>query len=200
VTSLDLERAGGSGADLPAAYQRAREDLAECARVDECQGWADKARALASYAKQSKDKSLLHFAEKIRARAIARAGELLAEVKPARGANQNIQDGGDLKVTRGVAAAAAGLSERQRKTALRVAAVGADERDAMIEGGATVEQIADRGRKRRPAGVRLGPPSNGIQFADLAIMDLEQIHDDDTEKTEAFNKVRRWLDDHEANT
>jgi len=48
---------------------------------------------------------------------------LLRQIEPARGANQNIQDGTVPKVTRESAATEAGLSERQRKTALRVAAV-----------------------------------------------------------------------------
>jgi hypothetical protein len=61
---------------------------------------------------------------------------------------------------------------------------------------AAEQKPEDKPRKRR---AKLLPPSNGLQFADLAIMDLEQIHDDDTEKTEAFNKVRSWLDEHEAN-
>jgi hypothetical protein len=63
------------------------------------------------------------MADRIQTRAIRRAGELLHEIAPANGANQNIGDGADPKVlTRKDAAEAAGLSERQRKTALRVKA------------------------------------------------------------------------------
>ena len=40
------------------------------------------------------------------------------------------------------------------------------------------------------------PPCMGLQLAQLAILDLEQIADNDTERTEAFNLVRRWLDEH----
>lgn len=54
-------------------------------------------------------------------RTIRRCGELLQKINPARGANQNIQDGDVPKATRESVADAAGLSERQRKTALRVA-------------------------------------------------------------------------------
>jgi hypothetical protein len=45
--------------------------------MDECQQWADKAEALASYAKQSKDDSLRKMCDRIQARAIRRCGELL---------------------------------------------------------------------------------------------------------------------------
>jgi ParB-like chromosome segregation protein Spo0J len=40
----------------------------------------------------------------------------------------------------------------------------------------------------------LGPPCDGMQFARMAIMDLEQIRDDDVERNQAFTTVMRWLD------
>ena len=39
----------------------------------------------------------------------------------------------------------------------------------------------------------LAPPSNGMQFAKLAVMDLEKIRVDDTERKAAFAYVKRWL-------
>jgi hypothetical protein len=59
--------------------------IAECSRIDECQTWADKAEAMASYAKQSKDDSLRKMADRIQARAIRRCGELLKQIEPAKG-------------------------------------------------------------------------------------------------------------------
>lgn len=64
-------------ADLPERYQAATQALAECTRIDECKDWADKAQALASYARQAQDDTLEKHALRIRARAIRRAGELL---------------------------------------------------------------------------------------------------------------------------
>ena len=49
-------------ARLPAAYETAKQALAECSRIDECQNWADRAAALASYARQARDDTLLNFA------------------------------------------------------------------------------------------------------------------------------------------
>lgn len=61
-------------------------------------------------------------------RAIKRSGELLKEFEPAHGANQNITaTGGPKVVTRKDAAEAAGMSERQAKTAVRVANVPAED-------------------------------------------------------------------------
>jgi len=57
-------------------------------------------------------------------RAIRSAGELLKQIEPAHGANQNIGGGDSPKVqTRKSAAIAAGMSPDQAKQALRVANV-----------------------------------------------------------------------------
>src|SRR5215475_9614301 len=76
-------------ARLPAVYEQAREILANCARIDECREWADRMEALGSYARQSKDETLLKHAMRIKARAIERCGEILREIEPARGNNQH---------------------------------------------------------------------------------------------------------------
>jgi len=103
---------------LPANYSAAKVALAKCVKIDECKDWADKAQALAVYAAQAKDETLLNDAKRIRARAVRHEGELLKEVKPARGANQNIRGSTPPKVSRKSAAQAAGLSDDQRKNAV----------------------------------------------------------------------------------
>src|SRR5262245_7890839 len=69
---------------LPEAYESAKRALAECERIDECQEWADKMSALASYARQAEDETLLRTAMRIRGRALRRAGELLKIVSAGR--------------------------------------------------------------------------------------------------------------------
>jgi hypothetical protein len=44
---------------------------------------------------------------------------------------------------------------------------------------------------------KLSPDSMGLQFADMAILDLEQIPPGDLQRREALRKVRRWIDEHE---
>lgn len=66
-------------AKLPIVYERATQALSECTRIDECKEWANKAEALASYARQSKDDTLRKMAERIQARAIRRGGELIKQ-------------------------------------------------------------------------------------------------------------------------
>jgi len=82
-----------SSAPLPVAYARARQELAKCWRVDECKTRADKMQALASYAKQSRDKGLYEVALRIQARASRRCGELLKEVDAKPGARTDLEPG-----------------------------------------------------------------------------------------------------------
>lgn len=152
--NLDVDRAR-----LPAVYEAARRALAECSRIDQCKQWADKAEALASYARQAADQELRRFADRIQARAIRRCGQLLKQIPPAHGANQNIGDSAVTKVqTRKDAAAEAGLSERQQVTAQRVANVPEEEFEAAIAGDApaTVTDLAERGTNSKAPVDHLG--------------------------------------------
>lgn len=139
-------------ARLPEAYQAAKQQLAACATVDECKTWADKAAALASYAKQSQDEALVRLALKIQARATKRCGELLKEIEPQKGGDRRSK-GRRPPVDRTSVARSAGLSSHQQKTALRVANVPKDEFEAAVERPgrpATVTELAERGTKKKP--------------------------------------------------
>ena len=75
----------------------------------------------------------------------------LKEIEPAQGANQNIGDGADPKVpTRKDVASKAGMSERQRKTALRVANIPKEEFEQAVESDnpPTVTALAERGKTK----------------------------------------------------
>lgn len=137
-----------SSARLPASYEAAKTALAECSRIDECQEWADKAEALASYAKQAKDEGLRRLADRIQARAVRRCGELYKQLESKQGARTDL----GTVPTRSSAAESAGLSERQRKTALRVANVPAEEFEAAVESEnpPTITALAEAGKKPRP--------------------------------------------------
>lgn len=70
-------------ARMPLNYEAAKNAVAKCARIDECKEWADKSAAIASYAKQIKDKELRESANRIVLRAKIRIGELLDAIPPA---------------------------------------------------------------------------------------------------------------------
>lgn len=134
-------------ARMPLNWEAAARALQECSRLDECMEWASKAEAMASYARQAKDETLRKYADRIQARAIRRCGDLLKQIPAGHGANQNIQEGALLKVTRESAATEAGLSEHQRKTALRVANVPEKDFEAQVssDNPPTVTELARQG-------------------------------------------------------
>ena len=142
-----------SDAKLPQTYQNAKTALSECSRIDECLEWGDKAEALASYARQAKDDTMRQMADRIQARAIRRAGELLKQIEPSKGGDSslfNAKEGDRPSVTRKQAATDAGMSEHQRKQALRVASVPAPEFERQVESDSppTVTKLAEQGKKR----------------------------------------------------
>lgn len=153
-------------AKLPASYEAARTALSTCSSIDECAKWANKAEALASYAKQAHDDELRKLADRIQARAIRRCGELLRAIEPGNGKNQNIREGARPNVTRTEAARDAGLSEHQRKTALRVANVPREDFERQVEGRTppTVTKLAQQGKQAKPLTIDL----KGIPPADFA--------------------------------
>ncbi len=137
-------------ARLPAAYEGAKTALAECAKIDECMEWADKAAALASYAKQANDDEMLKMATRIRARAIRRAGELLQQINAQGARTDRLTEGDHGKLTQKEAARQAGLSEHQQLQAVRVANVPREtfERQTDAANPPTISQLAQQGIRR----------------------------------------------------
>ncbi|MEQ3644803.1 MAG: hypothetical protein ABNH17_05415 [Paracoccus sp. (in: a-proteobacteria)] len=141
-----------NSARLPQTYEAARAALAQCSAVDECNDWADKAAALASYARQSQDDQLERMAQRIRARAIRRAGELLKQIEPApTGPKPELKAGDRLQLGRADAAREAGMSPHQAKQAVRVANVSEDDFEEQVESPnpPTLSQLASQGTQKR---------------------------------------------------
>jgi hypothetical protein len=167
-----------TSARLPAAYENAKAHLAECERIDECQNWANRAEALASYARQANDDDLRRMADRIQARAIHRAGALLKQIPPDPGGRPaKTQDGAVPSLTRAQAAEAAGLSERQRKTALRVASVPFEEFERIIESVSppTITELAERGTAKRDLSTGVGMDPYAERGLDLYETPAEAI-------------------------
>lgn len=142
-----------ANARLPQTYENAKTALANCAQLDECQDWADKAAALASYAKQANDDEMMKMATRIRDRAIRRAGELLKQIEPNKGGRPS-ETGRDAptSLTRKQAAEDAGMSKDQMVQAIRVANVPQPDFDAQVESvnPPTVTALAEQGKKPAP--------------------------------------------------
>ena len=158
-----------ASAKLPANYEAAVQAVADCVSLDQCQDWADKLAAVASYARQAEDDRLTNYAVRLQSRAIRRCGELLKQFD-GKGRNQHTEDKAvdHPKLSQREAAASAGMSEHQQKTAVRVANLRADtfERAIEAEKPATVTKLAEMGKQSRPVPApQYAPPPKGFQQA-----------------------------------
>ena len=146
-------------------------------RVDEA-GEDDKI-LLASYAKQAQDDGLRKMADRIQARAIRRCGELLQQIQTSIGARTDLepQDGAVPKLTRTQAAHDAGLSERQRKTAIRVSRIPDPEFEAAVEAAEppTVTALAERGTAHRGENVTDSNASRSQLAADDPVAEIAAV-------------------------
>jgi hypothetical protein len=135
---------------MPAIYIAARKALSECVRIDECRDWSDRAAAMAVYAKQAKDTTLLRLARRIQARAVRRCGELAKRIAPAKGGRPKTQVGARPSL-RASAANGAGLSPHQLKQAVRVANVPREEFERQVESEEppTVTALAAHAQRHR---------------------------------------------------
>lgn len=59
------------------------------------------------------------------------------------------------------------------------------------------ENVTERPHSEVPH-AKAGPPSSGMMFAKIAVMNLEEIREDDMERDQAFGHVKGWLEDHGA--
>lgn len=138
-------------ANFPATYEAAKTALARCEAIDECQDWANKAAAIAVYARQSKDDSLVIMAQRIQARAIRRCGELLTQIPPTPPTHTRKVVG---LVTRSTAAEAAGLTEDQKNKAIQIAKVPECEFSNLVESGSppSIRALSKIGAQKRSPG------------------------------------------------
>ena len=124
--------------------------------------------ALASYGEAGRGRVLQGLTARIKARAIRRCRGLLAEIEPHQGKRTDrLTDGGDTRLSRSAAASSAGLSKRQKVTALRVANVPKDQFEAAIErkNPATIIDLAERDQC---------PPSTPIVSSKVSVRALSR--------------------------
>jgi hypothetical protein len=142
-----------AGAKLPTTYQAAKKALAECTRVDECKDWADKAAAMASYARQRDDQSLHNLAQRIQLRAIRRIGELSKQLGIEQPRDQSGRLASSGKTAKSAVLRTAGVSTSAAHRAERVACIPEEEFEEALASATppTVTALAERGKVSRPA-------------------------------------------------
>lgn len=104
--------------------------------LEECESWADRWKAVATYAAAGRDESLMNAARRLQARAIRRAGELLATIpdgrpqgRPKKGTPRPERP----PAPRREAARSAGMAVHEPNRAVRFARIPLDEFEAAIE-------------------------------------------------------------------
>ncbi|MCR4376280.1 MAG: hypothetical protein NUW22_15675 [Acidobacteria bacterium] len=188
-------------------YDAACRALAEAKAIDEVKHIRDVAEAMRAYAKQAKNKQLEMDAAEIRIRAERRVGELMQAQRetvglaPA-GRYKPIGSDGD-PIETPPTLAEAGIDKHLADRARKFAAVPAETFESEIsewrgrvaqEGERVSARLMHEGEKR----IKVGPPSDGLQFARIAIMKLEEIRPNDVQRQQAFDMVRRWIDERQA--
>jgi hypothetical protein len=175
---------------LPLIYGRARQALSECARLDECKDWADKAAALAVYAAQANDEQLMNDAKRIKARAVDRMGELAEAIPTKPGKRTDLEPGGGMS-PRLEAATKAGLSPDQLKDAIRVHNVPRDVFERLVEGNnpPTISFLARQGTRHLGEGttIRVTPEYREPEVTTVSVC---------TKGTAADRELAAWLIDH----
>jgi hypothetical protein len=139
---------------LPESYEAAKKAIAHCAELDECARWVDKAAAMAACARIAEDETMLKDAMRIQAHAVRHIGELIKLVPAAPGPQKRTKAGTVPSSPRRQATSAAGISERQAKTAVRVANVPQETFDEQVEAAnpptVTALALAKQGTQPRP--------------------------------------------------
>ena len=130
--------------DFSSAYLKHARHVLRNNIVPEGQQYPDRAFAVMAG-------TLRKMAERIQARAIRRYGELLKQIEPGINRYDSRHDGTDIPRNRTEAATQAGISERQKVTALRIANIPDTEFDALIESDSppTVTKLAEIGKQER---------------------------------------------------
>lgn len=120
-------------AQFPVNYEHAKTAIVACVRVDEVKDWADKSAALATYAKQVKDKTMLYAAQRIRARAEARLGELLLEISDKREFKTGRWKREGIKRYARTTARDFGINPGQAKRSMMIAQIFPNKREILID-------------------------------------------------------------------
>ena len=190
-------------ARLPETYESAKRELANCARIDECQEWANKAEAMASYARMADDDTRRKLADRIQARAVRRCGELLKQID-GRGGDRSKNGGAPTSALRRDVAAAAGMSKDQQVTAVRVANVPADDFERQIDSDTppTVTELAKQGTQTRVKNWGLGDdwnPPEGFAKATHLLGEVRDFaagrqrrHEDFERQIDSDTRCREW--------
>jgi hypothetical protein len=194
---------------VPAVFVEAMRALAACRTLDESKFWADKADALAAWAKIYKNDDAATEARRLKAHAYRRMCQLADDVASAVPAQPK---GVGRPAAANTALTRAGLSKSQIKNVLRVGSIPADEFESLIKQPKppSMTQLAQIGIGLRTPGMLVSSPAwramalYGRNFrtfcrANPAFELGKNIYSGEVTAAKALVKdIREWLDEYEA--
>jgi ribosomal protein L12E/L44/L45/RPP1/RPP2 len=209
VQELHMGRGAQAQMSELVKYEAAKVALAEAKRVDEVLQIRNVTAAMSAAARIANDKQLEIDASEIRIRAERRLGEMIRAQKDGEG----LAKGGRPKETptteEGVynpTLADVGIDYKLSSRSQAIASIPEDEFEEVLDEhreqqqavtASTLQKLAKKGGEQKEKLRPIGPPSDGMQFARIAIMNLEQIKNNDVERVEAFAVVKDWIIKHE---
>lgn len=117
----------------------------------------------------------------------------------------NLSPMGDIPTSERQARELVGLEKEQQQQAWKEATEKAQEEDRPVTARdvkAAVKAITEPEEEKREDkreeeehGKPVGPPSDGMIYANSAIFQLKQIAKNDTQRKQAFAKVKEWIDE-----
>ena len=135
------EITGGRTPLVPVQYETAIKALTECIHLDDAKVWADKADALAAWAKIYRSKDAELKAKQLKLHAFRRMGQIAEELRPTRRAGRNSLGAASLLIE-------SGLQKHVAATVVRIARAPESQFTAAVIAGAGVNALAlsQRGR------------------------------------------------------
>jgi hypothetical protein len=109
----------------------------------------------------------------------------------------NLSPIGDIPATESQARELVGMGKEQQQLAWKEATERAQKEERPVKATDVKEAVKaitepEPKTKHKP----IGPPSDGLIYANSAIFQLKQIAKNDTQRKQAFTKVKEWVDEH----
>lgn len=184
-----------------AIFNRGSQMLAEANTIQKARDLKDLALTAADWARRvGAGEAAVQHARAYAFEAEHKMGEMLAETELNKGAKGSIVTGeGHVPVKdKAPTLSDLGITKHESARAQKLAALPQETFEKVKAGEVPVNKAIKAAKPEKPKKrIKVGPPADAMNFAENAILSLEQIQPNDVQRAEAWAHIRRWLDDHE---
>ena len=180
-------------------FTRGSQMLAEANTIQKARDLKDLALTAADWARRvGAGEAAIQHAKAYAFEAEHKMGEMLAETERAPAGRPAKIGTGSVPIKSEPTLADLGISKNESSRAQKIAAL-PQETFAKVKAGeipvskAIKAAVLPKQKKR----IKVGPPSDAMNFVENAILALEQIKPNDVQRQEAWAYLRRWLDEHQ---